>query len=139
MRSRVSRDGVTPSSMFIRRRDGCSLNRKNSPAIMELGYNSGEFDAMQLLWATALDGLFTSSERKHSGHWVATERIKRFLGPGLPIYRRDNFASVVMPNIFSPECCRGCIQTSSCVRPWRLGADRVSAGGRLYGLSGGAA
>lgn len=54
---------------------------------LEVGYISIFADVQQLLWVTGLDSLFTSHKWKHNGMWVATERIKKFLGPDYRIYK----------------------------------------------------
>jgi hypothetical protein len=38
------------------------------------------------LWCSAIEALYTSNSREHKGSFVATERIKWFLGPTTPIY-----------------------------------------------------
>jgi hypothetical protein len=53
---------------------------------LEVGYISDFVHVKQLLWVTALDGLFTSDEWEHRGTWVATERIKHFVDPNTLIY-----------------------------------------------------
>jgi hypothetical protein len=53
----------------------------------EAGHFQGQYwKARYSLWASALEALYTSQDRDHSGSRVATERIKWFLGDGMPIY-----------------------------------------------------
>jgi hypothetical protein len=62
--------------------------------ILELGYISEFIDVKQLMWATALDGLFTSA--KHWGSDLASRRIQHFLGADTRIYKQADFASYML-------------------------------------------
>lgn len=60
---------------------------------LEVGYLQDFFHVRFLLWVSALDGLFTGRERENNGTYVATQRIKHFLGPNLSIYDSRNLPS----------------------------------------------
>lgn len=60
---------------------------------LEVGYVSQFPDVQHLLWVTGLDSLCTSREWKHRGSWVATERIKAFLGAEYRIYKDGDLPS----------------------------------------------
>jgi hypothetical protein len=55
----------------------------------ELGFfqsHPEEWKARLLLWASAIESIYTSNSRDHQGSAVATERIKWFLGENTSIY-----------------------------------------------------
>jgi len=53
----------------------------------ELGFfQSQEWKARLLMWASAIESIYTTNSREHQGTAVATERIKWFLGENTPIY-----------------------------------------------------
>ena len=67
---------------------------KRAIRILELGYISEFFDVKQLIWATALDGLFTSA--KHWGSELASRRIQHLIGPDTRVYEQADFASYML-------------------------------------------
>jgi hypothetical protein len=71
---------------------------KRALRILELGYMSRFIDIKQLMWVTALDGLFTSP--KHWGSDLAGRRIQHLLGADTRIYEQADFASyMVVPSM----------------------------------------
>jgi hypothetical protein len=55
----------------------------------ELGFfqsHPEEWKARLLLWASAIESIYTTNSREHQGTTVATERIKWFLGENTSIY-----------------------------------------------------
>lgn len=67
---------------------------KRAIRILELGYISEFIDVKQLIWVTALDGLFTSA--KQWGSELASRRIEHLLGPETRIYEQADFASYML-------------------------------------------
>jgi hypothetical protein len=54
-------------------------------------FNGGHFLDRQWksrfsLWTSAIEGIYTTRDREHSGSKLAKGRIKWFLGPKTPIY-----------------------------------------------------
>jgi hypothetical protein len=62
----------------------------------ELGhFQCLDWKARCLLWASAIESIFTTNSREHQGTTVATERIKWFLGDATSIYAPGDLTEFV--------------------------------------------
>jgi hypothetical protein len=72
---------------FLRAMRGGVWKFKMAVQFHELGhFQCLDWKARCLLWASAIESIFTTNNRNHQGTAVATERIKWFLGENTSIY-----------------------------------------------------
>src|SRR5690242_4360530 len=74
---------------FLRAMRGDFWKFRMAVQFHELGFfqsHPEEWKARLLLWASAIESIYTSHSRDHQGTTVATERIKWFLGANTSIY-----------------------------------------------------
>ncbi len=84
---------------FIRALDGNFWKFRMAAQFHDLGYfQSHNWKPRFLLWASALESIFTSHNRDHQGGKVAIARIKWFLGGNTRIYQHGELPRV------APEC-----------------------------------
>src|SRR2546423_2688426 len=89
LRTRDCHDLRTYTPAFVRGMpiDGGVWKLKMAVQFHELGhFQPLDWKARFLLWASAIESIFTTNSRNHQGSLVATERIKWFLGANSPIY-----------------------------------------------------
>jgi hypothetical protein len=84
--------GIVPTLLRAYETDCAPVKR--AVRILELGYVSEFIDVKQLMWVTALDGLFTSA--RHWGSDLACPRIQHLLGADTRIYEQGDFASYML-------------------------------------------
>ena len=89
LRDRDADDLRTYAPKFLRAMDGNIWKFKMAVQFHELGHFAHEDEylkARYLLWASAIESIYTSHNRNHQGSRVAKARIKCFLGENTPIY-----------------------------------------------------
>ena len=89
LRDRDADDLRTYAPKFLRAMDGNIWKFKMAVQFHELGHFAHEDEylkARYLLWASAIESIYTSHNPNHQGSRVAKARIKWFLGENTPIY-----------------------------------------------------
>jgi hypothetical protein len=89
LRDRDADDLRLYAPAFIKAMDGNIWKLKMAVQFHELGHwaDQGELlKARYLLWASAIESIYTSHSPNHQGSKVAKTRIKWLLGPNTPIY-----------------------------------------------------
>jgi hypothetical protein len=89
LRSRDCEELRRHASDFLRAMGGELWKFRMAVQFHELGFfqsHPEEWKARLLLWASAIESIYTSNSRDHQGTAIATERIKWFLGENTSIY-----------------------------------------------------
>jgi len=87
LRNQDTDDLRTYAPEFLRAMRGDFWKYRMAVHFHQLGYfQSLEWKARYLLWCAAIESIYTSHNRGHQGKWVATSRIRWFLGENTSIY-----------------------------------------------------
>lgn len=89
LRNRDADDLRTYTHSFLRAMDGNFWKFKMAVQFHELGHWADEGELLKaryLLWASAIESIYTSHHLNHQGSKVATARIRWFLGESTSIY-----------------------------------------------------
>jgi hypothetical protein len=81
---------------FLKMMQGSFWKSKMATQFHELGhFQHWDWKARYLLWASAIESIYTSHHREHKGSLVAKERIKWFLGENTSIYPSGELSSLL--------------------------------------------
>jgi hypothetical protein len=103
LRNQDANDLRTYAPSFLKAMDGYFWKFKMAVQFHELGHWADEGELLKaryLLWASAIESIYTSHHINHQGSRVATARIKWFLGENTSIYRPGEISDLLSdPNI----------------------------------------
>jgi hypothetical protein len=87
--------------VFIQAMQSSAMKFRASVFYHSVGRSLVHGNAKYLLWCSAIEALYTSHGLDHQGKLVATERIKWFLGPQMPVYETGDIPDFILnrPNI----------------------------------------
>lgn len=98
LRNKDADDLGVYAASFVKAMDGNIWKFKMAVQFHELGHWAEHDELLKarfLLWASAIESIYTSHNRNHQGSLVAKARIKYFLGDNTPIYSRDDLTDLL--------------------------------------------